>query len=109
MRRPTSLVVVLLVLLGWCAVPGLEAQEPAAPAAPAPSFLSAVFSPGQAQMTPAPPAAGQDPLRPFQPQLLACNGQPCKHPPPDCLTFCLGIGADGGGCGSGCCYCFASQ
>ena len=107
MRRPIALVVALLILLGWCAVTGLAAQEPAAPAAPTPDFLSAA-SPEQALMTPALPAADLAPLSLFKGQFLSCNAQPCKRPPPDCLTYCLGIGADGGGCGGGCCYCFAS-
>jgi hypothetical protein len=104
MRRTIAPAVVLMVLLGWIVVPGLAAEEPAAPVA-VPDFLA--VAPGQAPMTPATPAASPDLPRPSTGNFLSCLAQPCKNPPPNCITYCLGIGAQGGGCVSGCCICYS--
>ena len=105
--RTIAPAVVLMVLLGWIAVPGLAAEEPPAPVA-VPDFLAiAAITPGQAPMTPAPPAASLDLPRPATGNFLSCLAQPCKNPPPSCNTVCLGLGAQGGGCVSGCCICYS--
>lgn len=105
MRR--QIVVGVVLLLGWMAVPGLQAEE--VPAAAAPAFLSP--SPAPAPLSPAVPAPGPGALflaRPGGGGPTSCEVSPlCTNPPPDCSTVCRNNGFDGGACTTtGCCLCY---